>query len=168
MAFKRRTKRGSSGNRKTTTLHNDGTGFTRSYSSSSTGKQKTGSGGTRSTTTILNDGTIRKTITRHGANGFLSRKSVTVGKSPKKKSYKPLLSQSKTKSSGWKYVSAPRGPKNTYRRSGRNSVGDPVAGLGAIAAIAGIYFMVVYWQYVLALAIAGIIGLCIWAYNKAN
>jgi hypothetical protein len=169
MAFKRRTKGGSSGDRKTTTLHNDGTGFTRSYSSSSTGKQKTGSGGTRSTTTTLNDGTIRKTITRHGANGLISRKSYTVGAPTPKNSFKPLLSKKKSKSSSSasRSVPAPRGPKNIYRKSksGNSSV-NPIAGLGAILLIAGIYYLFVYWKIVAALLIAVVICWVIVAYSK--
>ena len=171
MAFKRKTKRGSGGNRTTTTTHNDGTGFSRSYSSSSTGEQKTGSGGTRTTTTIRSDGRITKTTTRHGANGYISRKSKTTGGSKQPKKIRAKLSTPKYKSPR---MSNPfsRGRSSSGRRHRATNYngtgGDPVALIGVMVIFAVIYLLFVYWYVVVALLVAGIIAFCIWAYNKAN
>jgi cobalamin biosynthesis Mg chelatase CobN len=171
MAFKRKTKRGSSGNRTTTTFHNDGTGRTRSYSSSSTGKQKTGSGGARYTTTIHSDGRTTKTITRHGANGFISKSSKTTGGSKKPKKIKAKLSTPKYKSTKIRNVFSRRRSSSGRSRSsssrGRSaSPQEVMATLVLIGGIGVLYLIVAYWQYILAAIGVSILATIIYFLSK--
>jgi cobalamin biosynthesis Mg chelatase CobN len=170
MAFKRKTKRGSGGNRTTTTTHNDGTGFSRSYSSSSTGKQKTGSGA-RYTTTIHSDGRTTKTITRHGANGFISKSSKTTGGSKKPKKIKAKLSTPKYKSTKIRNVFSRRRSSSGRSRSsssrGRSaSPQEVMATLFLIGGIGVLYLIVAYWQYILAAIGVAILFAVIYFLNK--
>lgn len=169
MAFKRRTKRGGGGDRKSTTFNTDGKGTTRSYSSSSTGKQRTGSGGTRTTTTLRSDGRITKTITRHGANGYISRKSKTTGGNSKTTVMKPSISSYKYKSPKIRNVLSTRrgSTSRSYRSTARRGeIGDPIAALTLLAGIAGIYFVIVYWKIILSVIGVGFLLWFIYEYNK--
>ena len=171
MAFKRKTRRGSSGNRSTTTYHSDGSRATRSYSSSSTGKQKTGSGGARYTTTILSNGKIRKTITRHGVNGWISRTIKTLGAVKKPKKIKAKLSTPKYKSTKIRNVFSGRrsssGRSRSYSSRSRSaSPQEVMATMYLIGGIGIIYFIVAYWQYILAAIGIGILGTIIYFIAK--
>jgi len=169
MAFKRKTKRGSGGNRTTTTTHNDGTGFSRSYSSSSTGEQKTGSGGTRTTTTIRSDGRITKTTTRHGANGYISRKSKTTGGSKQPKKIRAKLSTPKYKSTKIRNVFSRRSSGRSRSSSSRGRSASPQEVLATLFLIGGIgvlYLIVAYWQYILAAIGVAILFAVIYFLNK--
>jgi cobalamin biosynthesis Mg chelatase CobN len=171
MAFKRKTRRGGSGNRTTTTFHSDGTGATRSYSSSSTGKQKTGSGGARYTTTILPNGKTRKTITRHGANGWISRTSKMIGVVKKPKKIKAKLSTPKYKSTKIRNVFSRRrsssGRSRSFSSRGRSaSPQEVMATLFLIGGIGVLYLIVAYWQYILAAIGVAILFAVIYFLNK--
>lgn len=169
MAFRRKTRRGSGGNRSTTTFHSNGTGATRSVSHSSTGKQKTGSGGARYTTTILPNGKIRKTITRHGVNGWISRVTKTLGgtKKPKKIKARASTPRTKSSSSSWRPSSSSR--RTFYRalpRARSVSARQAKTNLQVLFGIAIIYFIFAYWQYILAAIGIGILGTVIYFLSR--
>tara|TARA_R110000868_G_scaffold246274_1_gene502907 strand:- start:1388 stop:1909 length:522 start_codon:yes stop_codon:yes gene_type:complete len=171
MAFKRKTRRGSSGNRTTTTYHSDGTPQTRSHSFSSTGKQKTGSGGARYTTTILPGGAIRKTTTRHGVNGWISRTSKMIGvvRKPKQSTAKTSTPKHKSTKISFRNVFSRRRSSAGRSRSYSNRTASPQEMLATLYLIGGIgvmYLIVVYWQYILAAIGVAILGAIIYYSNK--
>lgn len=150
MAFKRRTKRGSGGNRTTTTT-NEGKGITRSSSWSSTGSQKTKSGGTRYTNRINSDGSTTRIVTRQLANGWVSRSQKTTGKFKMPKAAK---------------IKFPKYRSSSSRRSRSASPAETMATLYLIGGIGVLYFIVAYWQYILAAIGIGILGTVIYFLSR--
>ena len=153
MAFKRKTRRGGSGNRTTTTF-NTKSGTTRSSSWSSTGTQKTKAGGARYTTRMNPDGSTTKIVTSHNLNGWISRTQKTTGKFKMPKAPK---------------VSRPRssGRSRSYSSRGRSaSPQEVMATLYLIAGIGVLYFIFTYWQYILAAIGIGILGTVIYFLSR--
>lgn len=153
MAFKRKTKRGSGGNRTTTTLSDSGT--TRSSSWSSTGSQKTKSGGARYTNRANPDGSTTKIITRHLANGWVSKTQKTTGKFKMPKT--PKIGRSRS-SSGRSRSSSSRGRSASPQ--------EVMATLFLIGGIGVLYLIVAYWQYILAAIGVAILFAVIYFPNK--
>ena len=154
MAFKRRTKRGGSGNRTTTTF-NTNSGTTRSSSWSSTGTQKTKSGGARYTNRMNPDGSTTKIITRQHANGWVSRTQKTTGKFKMPKM--PKVSRSPSSS----------GRSSGGSRRGKSaSTQEVMATLFLIGGIGALYLIITYWQYILAAIGVSILATAIYFLSK--
>lgn len=155
MAFKRKTRRGGSGNRTTTTL-NDKKGITRSSSWSSTGTQKTKSGGARYTNRINPDGSTTKIVTSHNINGWISRSQKTTGKFKAPKAPKSV-----------RKPRAVRYSRGSSSRRGRSaSPQEVMATMFLIGGIGVLYLIITYWQYILAAIGVGILGAIIYYSNK--
>lgn len=156
MAFKRRTKRGGGGNR-TTITYNTSKGTTRSSSWSSTGSQKTGSGGVRYTTRYNPGGTVTKSETHHGANGWITRKSKTIGKIKEPNKYNRS-----------KYFSAVKNTKSSgSRRANKAFTKNDSAGLFLLAMIfGGAWVLITYWQWIVAILAVVLVGWLLIKFNK--